>query len=110
MGMTFAKPRPMTVAEIDDLVDSFAFAAETLYKAGADGAQLHAAHGYLLSQFLSGRVNQRTDDYGGSLENRSRIIFRIYDAIKARVPADKFLLSIKMNSADFVSPEGGGMV
>lgn len=55
------------------------------------------AHGYLLSQFLSGRVNQRTDDYGGSLENRSRIVFRILDAIKARVPTDKFILSMKLN-------------
>ncbi|KAL7416323.1 NADH oxidase [Mrakia frigida] len=105
MGMTFAKPRPMTLAEIDDLVDSFAFAAEVLYKAGADGAQLHAAHGYLLSQFLSGRVNKRTDNYGGSLENRSRIVFRIFEEIKRRVPANDFLLSIKMNSADFA--EGG---
>jgi hypothetical protein len=49
-GMTFAKPRPLTLEEIDDLVDRWAFAAETLYKAGADGAQLHGAHGYLLSQ------------------------------------------------------------
>ncbi|KAL7416326.1 NADH oxidase [Mrakia frigida] len=105
MGMTFAKPRPMTVAEIDDLVDSYGFAAETLYKAGADGVQLHAAHGYLLSQFLSGRVNKRTDDYGGSLENRSRIVFRIFEEIKRRVPANDFLLSIKINSADFA--EGG---
>jgi len=120
----------MTLAEIDDLVDSFGYAADVLYKAGADGAQLHAAHGYLLSQvrsfdlllldgsleanspsfysalqFLSGRVNKRTDDYGGSLENRSRIVFRIIKEIKRRVPVDDFLLSIKMNSSDF--SEGG---
>ena len=49
-GMTFAKPRPLTIEEIDDLVDRWAYAAEVLYKAGADGAQLHGAHGYLLSQ------------------------------------------------------------
>lgn len=69
------------------------------------GVQLHAAHGYLLSQFLSPRVNKRTDKYGGSLENRSRIIFEIIDAIRARVPDLKFCLSIKINSADF--SEGG---
>jgi 2,4-dienoyl-CoA reductase-like NADH-dependent reductase (Old Yellow Enzyme family) len=63
-----------------------------------------SAHGYLLSQFLSARVNKRTDKYGGPLENRSRIVFEIIDAIKARVPKS-FLLSMKLNSADFA--EGG---
>jgi 2,4-dienoyl-CoA reductase-like NADH-dependent reductase (Old Yellow Enzyme family) len=123
LALQFAKPRPMTVEEIDYLVEAFAYAAEVLYKAGADGAQLHGAHGYLLSQvcsppssflialaayltlylsqFLSSRVNQRTDDYGGSLENRARIVFRIIAAIKERVPMDKFILSMKLNSADF---------
>jgi len=59
----------------------------------------------LFTQFLSGRVNRRTDIYGGSLENRSRIVFRIFDEIKKRVPTNDFLLSIKMNSADFA--DGG---
>lgn len=101
MGMEFGKPKPATLEKIDALVEAWAFAAEVLYKAGADGAQLHAAHGYLLSQFLSSRVNKRTDDYGGSLENRYRIISRILAAIKERIPVDKFILSIKINSADF---------
>ncbi|POY71493.1 hypothetical protein BMF94_5806 [Rhodotorula taiwanensis] len=100
-GMTFAKPRPLTVAEIDDLVKAWGHAADVLYKAGADGIQLHSAHGYLLSQFLSGRVNRRTDAYGGSLENRYRIIKRIIEEIRTRVPDEKFMLSIKINSADF---------
>ncbi|KAG0655068.1 hypothetical protein C6P46_001258 [Rhodotorula mucilaginosa] len=100
-GMTFAKPRPLTVPEIDDLVKAWGHAADVLYKAGADGVQLHSAHGYLLSQFLSGRVNRRTDDYGGSLENRYRIIKRIIEEIRRRVPDEKFMLSIKINSADF---------
>ncbi|KAJ9112636.1 hypothetical protein QFC19_000656 [Naganishia cerealis] len=104
-GMTFAKPRPLTIEEINDLVDRWAYAAEVLYKAGADGAQLHGAHGYLLSQFLSSRVNKRTDDYGGPLENKSRIVFRIIDEIKKRVDTSKFILSMKLNSADFA--EGG---
>ncbi|GAA5863676.1 hypothetical protein JCM1840_000100 [Sporobolomyces johnsonii] len=104
LGQTFRRPRPMTLQEIDNLVEAFGHAAEVLHKAGADGAQLHAAHGYLLSQFLSGRVNNRTDDYGGSLENRSRIVFRIIAEIQKRVPKS-FLLSIKINSADFA--DGG---
>ncbi|KDE02332.1 hypothetical protein MVLG_07102 [Microbotryum lychnidis-dioicae p1A1 Lamole] len=105
MGMEFAKPRPATIEEIDALVEAWAYAAEVLYKAGADGAQLHGAHGYLLSQFLSARVNKRTDDYGGSLENRYRIVSRILAAMRERVPLDKFILSAKLNSADF--QEGG---
>lgn len=87
--MTFAKPRPLTIPEIHDVVQRFAFAADVLHKAGADGIQLHAAHGYLISQFLSPRVNKRTDQYGGdSLENRSRIVFEIIEAIKAKVQDD----------------------
>ena len=58
-------------------------------------------HGYLLSQFLSPRVNHRTDRYGGSFENRSRLLFEIVAAVRARVPDEKFILSIKINSADF---------
>ncbi|OAV99977.1 hypothetical protein PTTG_01421 [Puccinia triticina 1-1 BBBD Race 1] len=104
-GMNFGKARALSVDEIQDVVDRFAYGAEVLYKAGADGAQLHGAHGYLLSQFLSPRVNKRTDQYGGSFENRSRIVFEIIDAVKKRVPDPKFILSIKYNSHDFI--EGG---
>ncbi|KAA1112944.1 hypothetical protein PGT21_016282 [Puccinia graminis f. sp. tritici] len=104
-GMEFGKPRALSVDEIHDVVDRFAYGAEVLYKAGADGAQLHGAHGYLLSQFLSPRVNKRTDEYGGSFENRSRIVFEIIDAIKKRVKDPKFILSIKYNSHDFI--DGG---
>ena len=60
-----------------------------------------SGHGYLISQFLSPRTNRRTDNYGGSLENRSRIIFEILSEIKRRVPDPTFSLSIKLNSADF---------
>lgn len=104
-GMTFGKPRALSVEEIHDVVERFAYGAEVLYKAGADGAQLHAAHGYLLSQFLSPRVNKRTDQYGGSFENRSRIVFEIINAVKKKVTDPKFILSIKYNSHDFI--EGG---
>ncbi|GAA5862782.1 hypothetical protein JCM8547_006544 [Rhodosporidiobolus lusitaniae] len=101
MGMTFGKPRPLEVSEIDDLIKAWGYGAKVLHEAGADGAQLHSAHGYLLSQFLSGRVNQRTDDYGGPLENRARIVRRVVEEIKKQVPDPNFLLSIKINSADF---------
>ncbi|GAA5994756.1 NADH:flavin oxidoreductase/NADH oxidase family protein [Rhodotorula paludigena] len=100
-GMTFAKPRPLTVSEIDGLVKAWGYGAKVLYEAGADGAQMHSAHGYLLSQFLSGRVNQRTDDYGGTLENRFRIVKRVVEEMRRQVPDEKFILSIKINSADF---------
>jgi len=105
-GMVFGKPRPLTTDEINDVVHRFAFAAKALYDAGADGIQLHAAHGYLFSQFLSPRVNKRTDDYGGdSLDHRSRIVFEVVDAIKAKVNDPTFIIAIKINSADFA--EGG---
>ncbi|KAL7931330.1 hypothetical protein V8C35DRAFT_329617 [Trichoderma chlorosporum] len=98
---TFAKPRPMEKADFDQVVDSFAHAAEYCYKAGFDGVELHGAHGYLLAQFLTPSTNQRTDEYGGSLANRARIIFQISDAIRARVPDKSFSIGIKLNSTEF---------
>ncbi|TFK53606.1 FMN-linked oxidoreductase [Heliocybe sulcata] len=105
MGMTFKTARAMTEEEIWDAIDRWAFASEVLYKAGADGVQLHGAHGYLLSQFLSPRTNLRTDQWGGSFENRSRIVFETLKAIRKRVPDEAFILSIKINSHDFI--DGG---
>ncbi|KAL8276945.1 hypothetical protein RQP46_010673 [Phenoliferia psychrophenolica] len=99
----FNTPRPMTVDEIKDCVDRFAFASKVLHDCGAHGIQLHAAHGYLLSQFLSPDCNLRTDDYGGSLEGRSRIVFEMISAIRERVNDPKFMISIKINSADFTT-------
>lgn len=103
MGMSFAKPEPMTEERIKKTVDEFAFAAEECHKAGFDGVQLHGAHGYLLAQFLAKSTNKRTDKYGGSLENRSRIIFEIIDEIKKRVNDPSFSLGIKINSVEFQS-------
>ncbi|KLO85151.1 NADH oxidase [Fusarium fujikuroi] len=105
MGMHFAKPKAMDEQDFKNVIEGFAHAAEFLYKAGYDGIQLHGAHGYLLAQFLSPTTNKRTDKYGGSIENRSRIIFEIADAIRARVPDKSFSLSIKVNSVEF--QEGG---
>lgn len=100
MGMTFAKPRAATQEDIDRVIDGFAHAAEYLEKAGYDGIELHSAHGYLLAQFISPTTNKRTDKYGGSLENRSRIIVEIGQAIRKRT-SSSFSVSIKLNSVEF---------
>lgn len=104
-GMTFGRARALTTEEVEDVVARFAWSAKKCYEAGADGIQLHCAHGYLLSQFVSPAVNKRTDRYGGSLENRTRILFEIISAIQKEVTDPKFLLTIKINSQDFI--EGG---
>ncbi|KAI0433931.1 hypothetical protein F5Y09DRAFT_350060 [Xylaria sp. FL1042] len=98
------KPQAMEQEDIDRVIEGFAHAAEYSYKAGFDGVQLHAAHGYLLAQFLAHTTNKRTDAYGGSLANRARLIFEISNAIRSRVPK-KFMLGIKLNSVEF--QEGG---
>ncbi|KAG9551748.1 FMN-linked oxidoreductase, partial [Aureobasidium melanogenum] len=77
MGMTFEKPRAATEQDIARIIEGFAHACEYLEKGGWDGAELHGAHGYLLAQFLSPTTNKRTDKYGGSLENRARLIIEI---------------------------------
>ncbi|KAL8917961.1 MAG: hypothetical protein Q9172_005612 [Xanthocarpia lactea] len=100
MGMTFNKPHPASSEEIAHIKESFVHAAEYLHKAGFDGIQLHGAHGYLLSQFLSPTTNHRTDKYGGSLENRSRLILEIGQDIRSRLPSS-FILAIKINSVEF---------
>ncbi|KAI9708895.1 MAG: hypothetical protein M1812_007858 [Candelaria pacifica] len=100
MGMTFAKPHPATLDEIERIIDGFAHAAEYLEKAGYDGIQLHGAHGYLLAQFLSPTTNLRTDQYGGSLENRMRLTLEIAQEIRKRV-SPSFVIGIKINSVEF---------
>jgi 2,4-dienoyl-CoA reductase-like NADH-dependent reductase (Old Yellow Enzyme family) len=100
MGMHFAKPHAASQDEINSIIDGFAHAAEYLEKAGYDGIQLHGAHGYLISQFLSSSTNKRTDNYGGSLENRFRIIIEIVDECRKRVTKD-FVIGIKINSVEF---------
>lgn len=100
MGMTFGKPHAATQEEINTIIDSFAHAAEYLDKAGFDGLQLHGAHGYLIAQFLSPTTNKRTDKYGGSLENRTRLVTEIAAEIQKRV-SPSFILGIKINSVEF---------
>jgi 2,4-dienoyl-CoA reductase-like NADH-dependent reductase (Old Yellow Enzyme family) len=99
-GGQFGEPVALTGSEIDDIVRRFAIAAVAVKEAGFTGVQLHAAHGYLLSQFLSPRSNLRDDRYGGTLENRARVLLEIFDATRAAVGAD-FPIAVKLNSADF---------
>ncbi len=75
--------REMTQDEIEQTIQSFVKAAARSQQAGLDGVQIHAAHGYLLSQFLSPHFNKRTDDYGGNIENRARIVLAILERTKA---------------------------
>jgi len=96
----FAQPRTMSETDIANIIERFANTAALAEQAGFTGVQIHAAHGYLLSQFLSPLVNQRDDQWGGSVENRARIVFEVVKAVRERV-SSKFCVSIKINSADF---------
>ncbi len=99
-GGQFGKPTALTESEIEDIVERFAICAKACQEAGFTGVQVHAAHGYLLSQFLSPRTNLRQDQYGGSLENRARALLNVVNAIRDKVgPA--FPICVKLNSADF---------
>lgn len=94
----------MTKADIETVVESFAQAAARAREAGFDAVQLHAAHGYLISQFLSPYFNKREDEYGGSPVNRARLLMEVYRAAREAVgPA--FPLLIKINCRDFLEPE-----
>ncbi len=94
----------LTLPQINHLLEAYTAAAVRAQEAGFDGIQLHAAHGYLLSEFLSPVYNRRTDNYGGSLENRARFLGQIVTAIRGAVGSD-FPLWVKINSEDFC--EGG---
>lgn len=96
----FGRPVAMTAHQIDETVTRFVVTAHRAEKAGFDGVEIHAAHGYLLSQFLSPLVNRRTDRWGGSLANRARLLLDIVHAVRA-VVAPSFAVAVKLNSADF---------
>ena len=95
------KPRPLRAGEIPALVDTFAAAAARAQDVGFDGVQIHAAHGYLLSQFLTPHTNRRNDEYGGSLDNRMRLLREVFQGIRARV-GDDFPILLKMNGTDML--------
>ena len=99
-GKQFGLPEALTEPEIHDLIERFGRAAEVARDTGFTGVQIHAAHGYLLSQFLSPRANHRSDQWGGSLENRARMLMAVVARVRAGVgPA--FPIGVKLNSADF---------
>ncbi|MBB6341964.1 2,4-dienoyl-CoA reductase-like NADH-dependent reductase (Old Yellow Enzyme family) [Pseudomonas fluvialis] len=96
----FGVPKAMDEQDIAELIERFASSAQLAEQAGFDGVQIHAAHGYLLSQFLSPLTNQRSDRWGGSLENRARLLVEVIRAVRARV-SPRFAVAVKLNSADF---------
>lgn len=93
--------REMTIEDIHQTTDAFGLAAARAQKAGFDGVQIHAAHGYLLSQFLTPFYNKRKDSYGGGIENRARIILEVFRRIRAST-GDHFPVLLKINSEDFL--------
>lgn len=99
-GGQFGDPRAMAAAEIKEVITRFAHTAKVAREVGFTGVQIHSAHGYLLSEFLSPRANQRTDEWGGPLENRARLLLETIKAVRAATSPD-FAISVKLNSADF---------
>ncbi|KAJ7021686.1 hypothetical protein C8F04DRAFT_1013071 [Mycena alexandri] len=96
----FQIPRSMSLADIDDVVNGFVRGARLAAQTGYDGVELHAAHGYLLAQFMSLKSNQRTDEYSCTPSNALRLLHRIVLDIRAAVPSD-FILGLKLNAADY---------
>ena len=103
--MNFVKPKEMTENEIIETISAFGAAAKRAVEAGADGIQLHGAHGYLISEFLSPFFNIRTDSWGGSDENRFRFLKEIYQEVKKVVPVGYPVL-VKLNANDYTPKEG----
>ena len=99
-GGRFGKPRALTGDEIRDVIARFTHVAGVAKATGFTGVQVHSAHGYLLSEFLSPRVNVRDDEWGGSLENRARLLLKTVRAVRQEVGPD-FPVAVKLNSADF---------
>ncbi|WP_027944546.1 bifunctional salicylyl-CoA 5-hydroxylase/oxidoreductase [Amycolatopsis taiwanensis] len=100
-------PRSATEADLDRITDEFVLAAKAAGRAGFDLLELHCAHGYLLSSFLSPLANQRTDDYGGSLENRLRFPLWVFDAVREAWPADR-PLAVRISATDWA--DGGNEI
>jgi 2,4-dienoyl-CoA reductase-like NADH-dependent reductase (Old Yellow Enzyme family) len=100
MAGFFDTPREASPAQIEDIVTRFGHAAAIARKAGFNGVQIHGAHGYLVSQFLSPHHNQRSDEWGGSAEKRRRFVLAVYAEIRRQAGAG-FAVGIKLNSADF---------
>ena len=99
-GANYGIPTPMSVDDIEDVIERFIFVAKIAKETGFTGIQLHSAHGYLLSQFLSPDINLRDDEWGGSIINRSRLMLRIIEGCRAEL-GNNFPIAVKLNSADF---------
>lgn len=104
IGNLFNHPRELSTLEIKKLTKQFATAAKIAKETGFDGVEIHAAHGYLINQFLSPYDNRRQDEYGGSIDNRMRFLREIYLAMR-EVTGTEFVIGLKINSSDF--KEGG---
>lgn len=102
--VVFGTPREMTMAEIQHVIRLFAQGAKLCHEAGFSGVEIHAANGYLLTQFLSAKTNHRTDAYGGSPKKRARIVVEVLQAVRRVVPKE-FCVGIKLNSVDHQSAE-----
>jgi len=100
MGMRFARPHPASLGEIDHITRAFVHAAVYLEKAGFDGIEIHAAHGYLIAQFLSPSTNKRQDEYGVNLRGRSKLLLDIVSGIRKTV-SSTFIVGVKLNSVEF---------
>lgn len=100
LSKLLGKPKAMTESEILETIERFANTSKLAEDSGFDGVQIHAAHGYLISQFLSPLVNQRTDRWGGSLENRSRFLIEVIQSVRKNVNPN-FIVAVKINSSDF---------
>ncbi|MFT3919258.1 NADH:flavin oxidoreductase/NADH oxidase [Cloacibacterium sp.] len=133
--INYHQPKAMTLEDIKKVIEDFAQSAKNAVEAGFDTIELHAAHGYLLHQFYSALINKRTDEYGGSFENRIRLLIEVVDAIRTVIPSemplllrlsaidysnspDAWLLEdsirlapiLKAHGVDFVTASGGGFV
>lgn len=99
-GAQFGKPRSLSNEEILDIIQKFSYCASIAKDTGFTGVQIHGAHGYLISEFLSPDINQREDDWGGNLEKRAKFLLEIVKSVRKSV-GDAFPVSLKLNSADF---------
>ena len=100
-------PHELTVAEIDDIIEGWRVSTENLVKAGLDGVEIHAAHGYLVGQFMSPLTNRRTDSFGGSFDNRMRFLHLVIDAMRSVSPAG-FVLGVRLSGEEEI-PGGMGI-
>ncbi|KAJ3269658.1 hypothetical protein HDV01_004815 [Terramyces sp. JEL0728] len=105
VGIFFCKPKEMTIKDIQDVIEKFATSACLAEQAGFDGVEIHSAYGFLLSSFLSPDINKRHDEYGGSVENRMKLLLQVIRAVRSKV-SQSFIVGVKLNSSD-MSVKGG---